>query len=137
MKAIVCINPLFISALFFGCEEESNPTTTQIAGKYTGAFTITQEAYAQQGTVIFNFSDSTYEQDGQTDLPTIAKISDKGTFVKTDGNYKFNVGRELQMAVYPVWSLEGTFNYQSSNNTITLVRQTSTMRYEIQLHKIN
>ncbi|MFA6981301.1 MAG: hypothetical protein WC209_18385 [Ignavibacteriaceae bacterium] len=137
MKTIVSIILLLVCSLFFSCKEESNPTVPQIGGKYSGTFKITQGNYIQQGDVVFVFSDSTYEQDGQIESPTNAKISDKGTFRLDNGNHIFNAGRELQMVVYPAWSLVGSFKYLFENNIVTLVQETNSMRYEIILYKNN
>ena len=136
MKTIFSTIFLFLG-FFFGCQEKSNPTNQQQTDKYSGTFTITQGTHIQQGTVVFTFSDSIYEQDGQIESPSTAKISEKGTLAIKDGNYIFNIGREMLMAVYPAWSLGGSFKYSSGNNSITLVQETGSTRYEMKLQKTN
>ncbi len=136
MKTIVRIILVMAMMLICGCKEESNPTVPEINGRYSGNFTVTIDSYVQKGTVTFVFGDSSYEQTGQIQSPSTASISDKGIFKISDGSYLFNPGRELQFALYPAWSLMGTFNSQKSSDSITFVQESGSSRYEIQLHKI-
>lgn len=135
MKSIISTIILIVFVFFIGCNDESNLTINQIDGKYSGTFKITQGNYIQQGNVTFIFSDTTFEQEGQIESPANANISDRGSFRFENENSIFNAGRELHMVVYPSWSLIGSFKYMSINNIITLVQETSSMRYEIKLYK--
>ena len=137
MKRIFYVFLTTVILLFVGCKEENIPTFYSIEGKYSGTYTITQNNYVQKGTVTFNFLDSTYEQDVQIEYPTTGKNSDNGNYSLNDGNYTFNQGRVVSSAVYPAWSLIGSFKYITNKNSLTLSQETSTMKYEIILQKIN
>ncbi len=137
MKKILSIIITVTILLIIGCKEESNPAIPEVTNKYSGTFVVTNDSYVQQGSVTFVFGDSSYEQTGQIESPSTASISDKGIFKISDGSYLFNSGRELQFALYPAWSLMGTFNYKKSSDSITLVQEYGSNRYEIQLHKVN
>jgi len=119
-----------------GCKGENNPTFYSIEGSYSGTYQITQNNYVQKGTVTFNFLNSTYEQHIQIESPAIGKSSDNGNYSINDRNYIFNLVREMSSAVYPAWSLIGSFKYIRNKNSLALFQETNSMKYEIILHKI-
>jgi hypothetical protein len=137
MKQIFNILFTLIVISFIGCNGKNNPAIYPLEGKYSGEFTINQNGHVQKGDVTFTFSDNTYKQIGQIESPTTTTISEVGNYSLNDGNYIFNAGREVTIAVYPIWSLLGSFKYQLNETNLYLLQDIDSTRYEIRLQKIN